>query len=164
MSDFLKTQRLILRNLRSSDKEAVFRWRNDPACARYQRWEHTALSQVNAYITQHQDDIFLSLQEEQHYAIADHNGNTLGELAYFYTPEDTCITLGITISAPFQRQGYAFELLTAVISEIRKTYPKLEIIALIDKENTASICLFEKLKFIRECYAESIDSYVYTLG
>lgn len=164
MSVFLKTQRLMLRNLCSSDEEAVFHWRNDPICAKYQRWEDTTRSEIEGYISRHREDIFPSLKEEQHYAIADYSGNAVGELAYFYTASDCCITLGITVSLPFHRQGYAFEMLQTIVDKIRNTYPELEIVGLIDKDNTASIRLFEKLGFIRECYAESIDSYVYTLG
>lgn len=36
----------------------------------------------------------------------------------------------------------------------------MDIVALIDRENEPSLSLFEKLGFFRECYAESISSYV----
>ena len=39
----------------------------------------------------------------------------------------------------------------------------MDIVALIEKENKGSIALFKKLGFIEECYAESIQSYVFTI-
>ena len=87
----------------------------------------------------------------------------VGELAYFYKPGD-CITLGITVAPRFQRNGYACEMLREVIRSVRKKYPTLDIVALIDKDNRESLCLFEKLGFRQECYADSIASFVYVLS
>lgn len=162
MSVILKTQRLLLRNLEKSDASSVFSWRNDPLCAKYQRWEDTTAVQIEAFISRHLEDVFLSEKEEQHYIITAISGEAVGELAYFFTPSD-CITLGITVSMPHQRSGYAFELLGSVIAKIRCVYPSMDIVALIDPENTASIRLFQNLGFTLECYAASIDSCVYTL-
>lgn len=47
---------------------------------------------------------------------------------------------------------------------IRMHYPTMDIVGLIDKENTKSIGLFEKLGFLQECYAEAISSYIYVIG
>ena len=60
--------------------------------------------------------------------------------------------------------GYGFEILQAVVRAIRETLPELDIVALIERENRASIALFEKLVFFRECCAQSIASYVYVLN
>ena len=49
------------------------------------------------------------------------------------------------------------------MKRVQEKYPKLDIVALIDRENGPSIALFEKLGFYRECYAESIASYVYVI-
>lgn len=158
----LKTPRLILRNLRESDIPAIYAWRNDPACFRYQRWEDTSPEAVAAYVRKFADSRFWSTEEEQHYAIC--NAQViLGDLSYFYTEEDRCVTLGITVAPAHQRKGYAREILTAVIARVQEKYPELDIVALIDKENTPSIALFESLGFEQECYAEKIASYVYVI-
>lgn len=157
---FLKTERLWLRNLEREDAAYLFAYRNDEGCARYQRWEDTSLVAVEALITVAAGDVFLSKKEEQHFAVCDGSG-PVGDLSYFYSEKDRCVTLGITIGPEHQRKGYAFELLWAVVEKLRERYPELDIVALIDKENEASVALFEKLGFYRECYAESIRSYVY---
>lgn len=163
MEKILKTRRLFLRNLLPEDAETMYAYRNDPECYVYQRWEDTSLSFLNNFIGDYAESRFLSLQEEQHYAICACDGTLAGDISCFYTEKDNCMTIGITIAPEHQRKGYAYELLHAVICAVRQQYPKLDIVALIDKENTPSIALFEKLGFYRECYAESIASYVYVM-
>lgn len=162
MKKFLETRRLFLRNLRPEDGAQIHGYRNDPGCFRYQRWEDTSAEAVQAFVREYAACEFLSKQEEQHYAVCA-GEKLVGDLSYFYTEEDRCVTLGITVSPDHQRKGYAREILAAVISAVRETYPQLEIVALIDKENAPSIALFEGLGFYRECYAERIQSYVYVI-
>lgn len=166
-SDFmqvLETSRLYLRNLRLSDSAGIYDYRNNEECSRYQRWNDFTEEEIKAFIERYKDDVFLSDKDEQHFAIGSKNtGELVGELAYFYSPND-CITLGITISYWHHKKGFAFEMLTEVIKQVRWKYPTLDIVALIEPENAASIGLFEKLGFEKECYAESISSYVYVLS
>ena len=159
---FLKSERLLLRNLEKKDGEVMVSYRNDPVCARYQRWEDTYPAAVARLIQDHGQDIFLSEKDEQHFAVC-RGDRLVGDLSCFYTAKDQCVTLGITISPEHQRKGYAFEILSAVVQAVGERYPELDIVALIEPENEASVALFEKLGFYRECYAESIGSYVYVM-
>lgn len=163
MEKILETSRLFLRNLREEDAGGIYAYRNDERCYVYQRWEDTSLAAVRELIAAHGGDVFLSDREEQHYAICVSGGELAGDLSYFYTEEDNCITLGITIAPAYQRKGYAFEMLRAVVAAVQQRHSALDIVALIDKENAPSIALFEKLGFYRECYAQSIGSYVYVI-
>lgn len=162
MGKMLQTQRLYLRNLREEDVGVLYAYRNDRRCYAYQRWEDTSMRAIQAFVAAFGADIFLSGKEEQHYAIC--AGEALvGDLACFYTEKDNCITLGITIAPEHQRKGYGFELLQAVIEALRQRSPVMDTVALIEPENRASIALFEKLGFVRECYAEQAASYVYVM-
>lgn len=161
---FLTTDRLQLTNLRRSDGPAVHSYRSDPDCARYQYWEAVTPEAIDAYIARHTLDVFLSQAEEQHYAVRTPDGALAGELAVFHNPADNCITLGITIAPAHQRQGYAYEILAAVVQAAREKYPALDLVALIDRENEPSLRLFQKLGFTEECYTDSIRSYVYVIA
>lgn len=163
MERILESKRLFLRNLLAEDASVLYRYRNDPKCYVYQRWEDTSMAAVCRLIQDFGGSCFLSTQEEQHYAICTREGMLAGDLSYFYTEKDHCVTLGITIAPNHQRKGYAFEILSAVIHRVQVRHPALDLVALIDKENAPSIALFDKLGFYRECYAESIASYVYVL-
>lgn len=160
----LETARLLLRNLNAADGETIMAYRNDEQCSRYQRWEDTSREAVQQLIDAHAADCFLSTAEEQRYAICLQTGEIIGDLAFFFNPEDNCITLGVTIAPAHQRRGYACEMLRAVVSAAQGRFPTMDMVALIDRDNAASIRLFEKLGFAQECYAESIASYVYVIA
>ena len=161
----LQTARLRLRNLCPADAAILFDYRNDSRCSRYQRYEDTDMSGLRRFVRNWSRSSFLSTEEEQHYAverIADRV--LLGDVSVFFSRSDNCFTLGITIAPRFQRQGYAFEILKEMPARIRSRYPSADLVALIEKENAASIALFRKLGFTEECWAESIRSYVYTIS
>lgn len=159
---FLSTSRLILRNLEKNDADEMFFYRNDENCAKFQRWDSTSREDIEALIEQFKNCAFLSEDYKQIYAVALKSGEMVGDLTYFFSPDD-CVTLGYTISPKYQRKGFAFEILSAVIGKIREKYPSLDIVCLIEKENEASIGLVKKLGFAEECYSEKIQSFIYTL-
>lgn len=161
--DCFKTDRLILRNLREHDIEEIYDYRNNEACFQYQKWEDTSREAIASLVKEYQNSQFLSLEKEQHYAICVKNSKIIGEISYFYTQEDSCITLGYTISYKHHRKGYAFEILSAIIREIKLHFPDLEIVCLVEKENVPSINLLRKLGFNEECYADEIRSYIFSI-
>lgn len=160
----LQTDRLHLRNLRAGDVDTLFACRNDSRCNRYQRYEDTSLDALESFVARYAGSRFPSKEAEQHYALClRKNGTMIGDLCVFFTEKDNCFTLGITIAPMFQGQGYGQELLQAVIAKLQRHFPAVDIVALIEKENTGSIALFQKLGFVEECYAESVGSYIYVI-
>lgn len=160
----LQTNRLTLRNLMPADTVTLFAYRNDSRCKRYQRYSNTEMDDLRQFVRDYSSCVFLSQETEQHYAITlNASAEMIGDLSIFFTEKDMCFTLGITIAPEFQRQGYAYELLSEVIVKLQKQYPGTDLIALIEKENVSSLSLFRKLNFIEECYAESIQSYIYAI-
>lgn len=160
----LQTTRLHLRNLCTADVDILFDYRNDIRCNLYQRYEDTSRAYLQKFIHDYSNSCFLSKEEEQHFAIVcNADCAVVGDLSVFYSEDDNCFTIGITIAPLFQRQGYAFELLHEVIAQMQQQHPSVDIVALIEKENTQSISLFKKLGFIEECYADSIQSFVFII-
>jgi len=159
----METERLLLRNLELSDINEIYDYRNNEVCNQYQRWDDFTKEDILSFITNFKEDVFLSVKDEQHFAICEKQSLELvGELAYFYVPDD-CITLGISISYKYHKNGFAYEMLKEVVRLIRIQHPTMDIVGLIEKDNIKSIGLFEKLGFQQECYAESIASYVYVM-
>lgn len=164
LHEMLRTTRLYLRNLCHADVDILFDYRNDSRCNLYQRYEDTSKAYLDKFVQNYSHSNFLSKEEEQHYAIVcNANNEMIGDISIFFSKDDNCFTLGITIAPLFQKQGYAYELLNEVIMRIHNCYPAADIVALIEKENEKSISLFKKLNFIEECYADSIQSYVFTI-
>lgn len=161
MATFLQTDRLILRNLSSDDLDTLYLYRNNADCARYQHWENTSREYLKDFIQKFHQSVFLSKEPEQHYAICLTDNQLIGDLSCFYNEHDPCFTLGYTISYQFQRQGYAFEMLSKVLCAIEKQYPGMDIVGLVEKENIPSISLLKKLGFIEEGYSDKINSYIF---
>lgn len=92
---YLETERLILRNLRGDDVEEIYDYRNNEKCFRYQRWEDTSREAVESLVRAYQNSQFLSLEEEQHYAICLKNNKIIGDLSYFYTEQMPVLRLAI---------------------------------------------------------------------
>ena len=160
----LRTSRLCLRNFCSADISKIYDYRNDSQCSLYQRYEDAGMEYLQKFVQDFSRSSFLSREEEQHYAIVCHTtGEMIGDLSVFFTERDNCFTLGITVAPLFQRQGYAYELLKEVIARMRKQYPSVDIVALIERDNAKSIALFRKLNFVEECFADSIQSYVFVI-
>ena len=142
----LRTARLYLRNLCHTDVDTLFDYRNDSRCNLYQRYEDTSKAYLQKFVQNYSRSTFLSKEEEQHYAIVRNTKcEMIGDFSVFFSEKDNCFTLGITIAPPFQKQGYAHELLKEVVSQIQNHYPSVDIVALIEKDNAKSISLFKKL-------------------
>lgn len=118
MNYYLKTERLVLRNLSKEDIPVIYDYRNNVNCYKHQRWENTPIYAIEDFVREFHDSHFLSLEKEQHYAICLKNNEIIGDISYFYTRSDQCITLGYTISYKYQRRGYAFEMLSAILDKI----------------------------------------------
>lgn len=160
----LQTQRLTLRNFRPADADTLFDYRNDERCSRYQRYEDTGREALQKFVRDYAKSAFLSVQAEQHYAIERRgDGRMMGDLSVFFTEKDNCFTLGITLAPAFQGQGYAGELLREVTARLREKYPAVDLVALVERENEKSLALVRKLGFVEECYAESVQSYVFVI-
>ena len=160
----LQTPRLYLRNLCQSDVDTLFGYRNDSRCSRYQRYKDTSMEYLQQFVQEYSHSAFLSREEEQHYAIIwNATQEMIGDFCVFFSEADNCFTLWITLAPRFQKQGYAYELLREVTAQIQKQYPSTDIVALIEKGNAKSIALFQKLGFVEECYADSIQSYVFVI-
>ena len=117
----LRTTRLYLRNLCHADVGTLFDYRNDSRCNLHQRYEDTTMAYLQTFVQDYSHSTFLSTEEEQHYAIArKEDGVMVGDASVFFTEKDNCFTLGITIAPIFWRQGYAFELLRALVEQLQK--------------------------------------------
>lgn len=135
----ITSKRLLLRNLTQNDLPVIYAYRNNERVSKYQRYDCTDEEYLREFINKYSDSHFLSTEAEQHYAICLKSDRIIGDLSIFYSAEDNCFTLGITVSPKNQGMGYAYEMLSEVIPHLRRKYPGVDIVALIEKENTASI-------------------------
>ena len=158
--ELLTTERLVLRNFTEEDLESLLDYRNDERCFRWQRGQfRQAEPLLNLIRSSSADD--LKHDGKKHLAIARKEDNLLvGDL--FLSLAAPTITLGYTISYHFHRQGFAFELLSALTERLHQLYPQRETVCCVEQENAASIALLQKLGFDSEGYSAAIDSLIFS--
>lgn len=151
---WIETERLFLRNMTPRDADAMFDYRNNELCSRYQRGQTKDYEEIVYLIQRHKEDN-LSVEEPFMVAIAKKDTNAMiGEIVVM--PNENTISLGYTISYLFHRQGYAFEALTALIAQLHKMVPDWEFISFTAPENIASMGLLVKLGYKDLGYVPSL--------
>lgn len=156
----LQTPRLLLRTFSPSDLPALLDYRSSEVCRRYQRGQPCTEAALRALIAAHSTDT-LDTPGTKHLAIAQKTtGQLVGDVFLCIAPPT--LSLGYTISYKHHRQGYAYELLSALIDCLHAAYPACEFVCCVEPENAASIALLQKLGFGSEGYAEKLDSLIFS--
>jgi len=148
------TERLVLRNLRPDDAEAMFAYRSDPEIMRYQGWDPESLDDVREFIADNARYEPYAPGSWRQFAIAlRSDGAIIGDCGV-HVPEDKPdqAEFGITLATAFQRRGYASEALRALLELVFDTLGKHRVFASVDPRNLPSIALFERAGFRKEAH------------
>lgn len=156
---FLKTERLILRNVEPKDAATVYDYRNNEICARYQRGQTRDYDGICALIEKRRQDI-LSTDAPCFVAVAlKDTDEMIGEIVVM--PSDGTVSLGYTFHYNHHRRGYAYEALSALIHHFHECYPSWDFISFTDPRNIPSMALLEKLGYRNMGYLSSRESFVF---
>lgn len=145
---YLKTERLILRRFQLEDANDCFTLMSDP--------EGCYMDCCKPFFemdAEYEKQMALFAEREGQYVIAlRENGKVIGIVHVFDDSSRAVETkeIGYSISPTYRRQGYAFEALTALIDLLQNELYVELITAGVLAENTASMCLLEKLNFQKE--------------
>ena len=109
----LETERLILRNLAPEDYRAAFLWCGDPDVARYMVYSvYTKAEDVRAWIeTLDPDDP----DEYDAGIVLKSSGELIGSGGIYYRPEDDLWTIGYNLRKDQWGNGYAVEMIRALL-------------------------------------------------
>lgn len=136
----IKSERCLIRPFKEKDVDGFMLYRNNLDWMRYQDFKGLNKQE---YINRIVDKF--SLQEGIQLAIICNQTNEL--IGDVYLKEEDCIFwIGYTICPSKARQGYAYEVVCAVINELRLK-KAICVKASVETENVASIALLKKLKF-----------------
>lgn len=184
----LTTKRLILRNFCPLDLDELVDYRNDPRSNQYQRGQLRERGDLEKLIARRANDALDGVHSGQ-FAIAlrerpglanvpgaiSLNGapaNLLAGVSSKMAPligeisvlvDGDLIELGYTLSYNHHRNGYATEILAALIAHLRALNPHCTFSAHIDPENAASLALVKKLGFRETGRDEQENCIAFTL-
>lgn len=156
---FMKTDRLILRNVSPKDADIMYDYRNNEICARYQRGQTKDYEGIAKLVECRKDDV-MSVDSPFLVAVAlKDTDEMVGEIVVM--PNDGTISLGYTFSYKHHRKGYAFESLSALINMLHEEYPEWDFISFTEPENEPSMALLKKLGYKDMGYIPSMESQVF---
>lgn len=156
---FLKTERLVLRNLMPQDADVMFDYRNNEICFRYQKGQTKDYAKFAKMIERRRADV-LSAEAPFMVAVAlKETDEMTGEIVV--KPKTDMIELGYTCSYRYHRRGYAFEALTALIDQLHRMAPDRAFISFVEPQNTASMGLLRKLGYRDMGYVPEIESQMF---
>ncbi len=154
----IKTNRLIIRNLKKSDIQAYFNIFSNPNIALYDDFQPISIDEAVHNIDEITANYLESLKEQEFAVALDSTDETIGVL--YLKEEENRTLVGYHFNENFQGKGYAFEAVKDFIRSISENTTK-PIEALVDYKNLPSIRLLEKLGF--ENISDNSDELVYRL-
>lgn len=149
------TNRLKIRQVYMSDKEALFSYRSDPETFKYLSFIPREISDVEAFINESAKRIDISGTWFQLIILLKDSNKVIGDIGLHFLdtdPENKQVEIGYTLNPSYRNKGYAFEALTEIIDFLFQDLEKHRITASIDPQNEASIKLLEKLGFRKEAH------------
>lgn len=153
----LETDRTIVGPLVSGDTAALWAYRSDPEVARWQGWTLPySMEQAEGFVASVADADVGAPGSRVNLAIR-HQDVLIGDV-YIHVLADTphIVEFGITLAAANQGQGFAAEVLSALLDEMFTATDDSGVrlitkaIAYVDTRNNASLALFDRLGFRRE--------------
>lgn len=168
----IHSDRLLIREMESSDASAIFNYRSDAQTNQYQGWIPEKLEELNDFIENKIAKEFNQIDTWFQLAIIVKESNELiGDIGLHFLENET-VELGATLAKDHHRKGYATEALKAVIVYLFNEIDKQKIKASIDPRNLASMAMIEKLGFKKEAHykksfflrGEWVDDVIYGLN
>lgn len=145
----LETARLRIRPLRPADLADFYAYRSNPEVTRYQGFDVFSREQAAAFIAQQLPLEFGQPGQWVQYGLEhQRTGRLLGDCAICLQQADSRMAeIGITIAPAAQRQGYAREVLRALLDFLFQLPDFHRVVETVDADNAASIALLESLGF-----------------
>ena len=145
----LETERIILRPLKISDAEDIFKsWVSDPEVTKYARWNtHQSVDDTIGWLSSMEQ----SIADDRSYdwgLILKETGEIFGSAGIFYNDECNMFEIGYVIMKKYWNKGLATEAAKAMVDFAVKELKLSMLYARHAKENIASGKVMEKLGFV----------------
>jgi ribosomal-protein-alanine N-acetyltransferase len=148
----IDTERIQIRNLKTSDLADFHFYRSNPDITKYQGFDVFTKQQAKEFIHRQLNKEFGKAGEWVQYGIENkETGKLIGDCAIRLDQNDIRIAeIGITISHTVQKNGYAKETLIAILTFLFCIDDFHRVTEIVDVENIASIQLLKSVGFRQE--------------
>jgi RimJ/RimL family protein N-acetyltransferase len=148
----VETKRLLIRRFCTADVAPFLAYRSDPKVIRFQEWTEVSAEEVHAFVR----DLRFSEPgrpgEWFQFAVEHRTDRRLiGDMALGVSVDNPhAAEIGYTLAPTYQRQGYGFEMVSALLDYAFGAFDLHRIFARVLSDNAASINLLERLGFRQE--------------
>lgn len=167
----ITTKRCFLRPINPTDAQNIFSYRSNREVNQYQGWIPNTIEEVETFISNLSDTINIPDTWFQWVIEEKKSRNLIGDIGVYFAKETERCKIGCTLDSNYHGQGFATEVMEAVMSHVFANTSRTFFIASLDPRNTASINLVKKLGFEKgkltkrafQLRGEWVDDIQYTL-
>jgi RimJ/RimL family protein N-acetyltransferase len=145
--DILDTARCLIRETKESDIDAFYEIYKEPSITRYMENLYEDRDEEREYIRTYIEKVYGFYEFGVWTVIERKSGNIIGRAGLSYREGFEEPELGFVIGVPWQRQGYAYEVCSAILGYAKEQLEFDRVQVLVEPGNTASVSLCEKLGF-----------------
>ena len=144
--EILTTKRCIIRETTVEDVDSFYQIYVEPEITKYMEDLYADRDEEIAYIRDYQEKVY-SFYGYGMWTVLTKDGTVIGRAGISWREGFDLPELGFVIGVLWQRQGYAYEVCSAILAYARKELGFHKIQALVMKGNDRSECLCRKLGF-----------------
>lgn len=142
----LESERLYVRHFSEKDLETVYKYRNDKQCYQYQSYSSFEKNDLLKMFNENKTKDLYS--EAANFALVLKDTNELvGEIFVSKKNVGKEYFIGFTVIPKFQRNGYAFEIISELLVEVAPKLDKFTFFCTVYEQNIKSVNLIKKLEF-----------------
>lgn len=147
-----------LRCLRTSDRPAFAAYRADPLLARYQSWEPMSEEAASAFLRATANATHLEPDGWIQLAIAAADTDeVIGDVGLYVSADLTRSEIGFTLARPYHGRGHASRAIELAVQQAFVVVPTvLEVTAVTDERNRASVAVLRRTGFVQTGTREAI--------
>lgn len=163
--EILRTKRCIIRETTVEDVDAFYQIYREPDITAYMEDLYADRNEEIAYVQDYIRKVYCFYGYGMWTVVEQESGQVIGRAGVSWREGFDLPELGFVIGVPWQRQGYAYEVCSAILAYAREELGMTRVQALVMSGNEKSGRLCEKLGFVkqREVDLESDDYLVFEI-
>ncbi len=148
--DILQTKRCLVREMTTEDVDSFYEIYKEPSITEYMEGLFARKEQEVEYVKGYIKNVYSFFEYGLWTVLEKESGRIIGRAGISFREETETVELGYVIGVPYQRQGYAYEVCSAILSYAEEELGMERIAAYIETGNEASKNLCRKMGFDRE--------------